>query len=282
MRNLLRHLILALTLPLIAGCETLFFRAVNGGGDARPITQLYSPEYGLKLDVYAPRTSAGKRPVALFFYGGSWQTGDRAQYAFAGRALASAGIVALVVDYRLFPQTAFPGFEQDAARAFKWAREHATQFGGDPERIFLVGHSAGAQIIALLATDGRYLAAEGLDRRDIAGVVGISGPYDFLPITDPKLKPVFGPEAEWPLSQPVNFVDSGAPPFLLLQGLSDHVVSPRNSTTLQGKLQAAGVPARFVGYPGVGHSRILAGLRFAWLAPTLRDTVYFIETQTLR
>src|SRR5690606_21524844 len=149
------------------------------------------------------------------------QEGRRQQYAFVGDALSRRGILALVADYRTFPAVRFPDFMQDAAKAVRWARDHAAEYGGDPRRIVLVGHSAGAHIAALLATDGHYLANEGLSPRQLAGVVGVAGPYDFLPLKDTTLMAIFGSRDDWPASQPVNFVDGDEPPFLLLQGDKD-------------------------------------------------------------
>lgn len=147
----------------------------------------YGPGERQVLDVYLPARVArdwptepnAGAPVVVFFYGGSWQSGKRNDYLFVGEALASRGFVAVVPDYRTYPATTFPGFIDDAARAVAWARGHAAAFGGDPRRVFLMGHSAGAQIAALLATDGRYLAASKMRNSEIAGVIGLAGPYDF-------------------------------------------------------------------------------------------------------
>lgn len=268
-----------LMLPLISGCESLFFGALNTGhGDAAVATRSYAPERDLKLDIYRPATPSAGNPVALFFYGGSWREGSRGDYAFVGKALANEGILVLVVDYRLYPRAVFPDFEVDAASAVRWAKDHVGEFGGNAQRIFLVGHSAGAQIVALLATDARYLAGVALVPRDLAGVVGIAGPYDFLPLTDPKLMQVFGPQAQWPASQPINFVDGDEPPFLLLQGLGDRIVAPRNSEAMQKKLESEHIAATYLRYPNLGHFRILAAFRFPRLAPTLQDTAQFINT----
>lgn len=280
----LHRLLWPILLPmLLSGCvQAALFRVVNtGGGSVPPVeTRTYAPDRDLKLDIYRPASNAAapqNAPVAIFFYGGSWREGNRSEYAFVGKALASQGIVTLVVDYRLYPRAAFPAFMVDAASAARWARDNVAQFGGDPKRMYLVGHSAGGQIAALLATDAHYLAAEGMRPREFAGVVGIAGPYDFLPLTDPKLVEVFGPESEWSKSQPVTFVDGDEPPFLLLQGLSDRVVAPKNADSLERKLRSFNEPVTHITYTGVGHIRILLGFRFTSFAPTLRDTAAFIN-----
>ena len=263
--------------PLLGGCQSLFFKAVgHGGADIAPLTRVYAPEHDLQLDVYRPADASAPTPVVLFFYGGSWRNGTRGEYGFVGRALAARGVLTLVADYRRFPQGRFPLFEQDAAEAARWTVDHAAELGGDPRRIFLAGHSAGAHIAALLASDRRYLAARGLGPRDFAGAIGIAGPYDFLPLVDPAIIEVFGAQADWPASQPIRFVDGDEPPFLLLQGGGDRIVEPRNATAMADALRAHGGVVTYTAYPRVGHFRILAGIRYQWLAPTLADVLTFI------
>lgn len=278
MRRQLKRWFALLTLPLFCGDQALFFRAVNAGhADVTVATRVYTPQHPLMLDIYRPAKTAAPMPVTLFFYGGSWRSGSRQDYAFVGNALAGRGILTIVADYRKYPAVRFPGFEFDAARAARWTFDHVDEYGGDPQRVFLVGHSAGAQIATLLATDAHYLATEDLSPRDFAGVVAIAGPYDFLPLTDPKLIEVFGPEKDWGASQPIRFVHVGEPPFLLLQGDSDRVVLPRNSTATDAALRAAGGEVRLIQYHGIGHFRILAALRYPALGPTLGDVTSFIE-----
>lgn len=262
-------------LPLLGGCQRLLFAGINLRGEAAATTARYGPEAGHALDVYRPRGARGA-PVVVFFHGGRWQHGRRADYAFAGEALARHGIVAVLPDYRHYPQVRFPAFVEDAARAVAWTRAHVAELGGDPQRIFLAGHSSGAHLAALLATDARYLQAVGLHPRDLRGVAGLAGPYDFLPLTDPVLQDLFGAERDWPASQPVSFVDGDEPPFLLLHGEDDRVVWPRNSTRLAARLRAAGVPVQERRYADLGHVRILLALRFPSFAPTLSDLVRFV------
>lgn len=276
--NALRTLFAPLMALLVSGCQSVAFSLLNSGRAPLPAieTVSYDNDHQLKLDIHRPASNSNRQPIAIFFYGGSWRSGSRSEYAFVGEALAKAGIVTAIPDYRRYPQGRFPDFEFDAAHAVRWVRDHAAELGGDPQRIFLVGHSAGAHIAALLATDQHYLASVAIKPRELAGVVGISGPYDFLPLTDPDLVEVFGAEKDWPESQPVNFVDGDEPPFLLLHGASDRVVWPRNSTSLQSRLQKVGVPVQYKSYPSMGHFRIVAAFRFDGMAPTLRDTADYI------
>lgn len=231
-----------------------------------------------RFDVYR-LPGATARPVVIFFYGGSWRSGRRGDYRFVGTALARRGMVAVVADYRLFPEVRFPDFAFDAARATAKVRREAMAWGGDPARIVLAGHSAGAHIAALVALDPRYLAAEGLERSAIAGLVGIAGPYDFLPMTGRSVREVFAPLADDPATQPITFADAGAPPTLLLHGADDTTVLPRNSLNLARQLTEAGRPARAVVYPGTGHITIVTAFApiFAGRAPVVDDLTAFVE-----
>jgi acetyl esterase/lipase len=267
--------LLAAALLGLAGCQSLYFRTLNAG--ATPPAQSIEYASGRWLDVYRPTSGGAASPMVLFLYGGRWRSGQREDYAFVGEALAAAGVLALVADYRGFPDVRFPGFVEDAAQAVAWARAHATAHGGDPTRLFLAGHSAGAHIAALLATDPRYLAKVGMQPRQLAGVIGIAGPYDFLPLTDPDLIAVFGAERDWPQSQPINFVDGDEPPFLLLHGSGDRLVWLRNSERMAARLEAAGSEVELRRYHGVGHIRILASLRFERLAPARADLLDFVN-----
>jgi acetyl esterase/lipase len=264
---------------LLAGCQQAYFRAVNLG-IAEGDSIVFDPAHGLSLDVYRPPTGATRPvPVVVFFYGGSWRTGERAWYRFVGRALAREGFVVVIPDYRKAPANPFPTFMHDAARATAWAHVHAGEIGGDPRRLFLMGHSAGAQIAALLATDPRYLAGERLRPRQLAGVIGLAGPYDFLPLTSPSVKQALGPSNGWAATQAVNFVDGDEPPFLLMHGDADRTVDPRNTTSLAAKLVARNVPAHVVMVPGVSHVGLVNGFRAARFSPVLADSVAWMRAR---
>ncbi len=246
---------------LATGCTRVTFAVANIGVDSAAITSVaFDPAHALVLDVHRPAHTHGHAPVVVFFYGGSWRNGTRQDYRFVGQSLAHEGLLVIVPDYRKTPQVAFPAFIEDSARAVAWAKLHAADYGGDPSRIFLVGHSSGAHMAALLGTDGRFLRAVGMQPRDLSGIVGLAGPYDFLPLTDPDLMQVFGAEAEWPNSQPVNFVDGDEPPFLLFQGTVDTLVRPANAPSLAAKLRAAREPVELHMLEGVSHAGLLIDL----------------------
>jgi acetyl esterase/lipase len=229
------------------------------------------------LDVYQPRTP-GPSPVVVFFYGGTWQSGDKETYLFVAAALAERGIVAVVPDYRVYPLVRFPTFLEDAARSVGWVKRNAARIGADPARIFVMGHSAGAYIAAMLGLDRRWLAGVGLEaQRDVAGLIGIAGPYDFLPLEDDTLKVIFrGGDAD---TQPMSFVTGAEPPALLITGCRDETVDPGNTKRLARRLIEAGSAAGVIEYPRVGHRGIIGAfarpLRF--LAPVLRDVDGFVR-----
>ncbi|HYW16475.1 MAG TPA: alpha/beta hydrolase [Allosphingosinicella sp.] len=241
---------------------------------------VFGPGERLKLDVYAPRAASVRpRPVILFFYGGSWNSGRREGYAFAARGLAARGFVVIVPDYRLVPEVRYPDFLRDCAAAVRWARRHSAEHGGDGERIVLTGHSAGAYNVAMLALDPSLL---GPDRSAVRGLVGLAGPYDFLPLDDDSTIEAFG---AWPRpaeTQPITHAVRGAPPALLLHGDLDSRVKPRNSRKLADLLRAAGSDAELKLYPGIGHAGILTALAlpFRGRAPVLADVAAFAREVT--
>lgn len=215
-----------------------------------------------RLDVYLPKLAAqAPRPLIVFWHGGRWSFGDKSEYRFVGTALAALGCVAVVPNYRHYPQVKMSGFLADAATAARWALEHAAEYGADPRRVYVMGHSAGAHLAAMLALDRRYLQAAGVteDTR-LAGVIGLSGPYDFLPLEEADVQDMFGPPAHYPQSQPINYVNAAAPPMLLAHGLLDETVRPKNSRNLAGALQNAGAQVTLLLYERVTHAGTVAAL----------------------
>lgn len=268
---------------MLTGCQATFFGSLNlsaghPSGIARH-TVAFAPDKGLSLDIYAPRNVANA-PVVVFFYGGSWMSGKRQWYRWVGQTLAQRGLVVVIPDYRKWPQVRMDGFMQDAARAVAWTCAHAGEYGGDPQTLFLMGHSAGAHIGALLATDKHWLGATGMQPHMLAGFIGLAGPYDFLPLTHSNFIDMFGntPQAQ-ARSQPVDFVDGDEPPMLLLQGTSDKVVGVKNAKSLARAMQREGEPADMILYPDTGHIAILLALspHFDRKAPVMDDVLRFIH-----
>lgn len=269
---------LALAVPTLGCTPARMLNAVisdNGYQIERDIA--YGDASRHKLDIYVPEEVRADVDVAVFFYGGRWEYGSKADYLFVGQALASKGIVTVILDYRLYPSVRFPGFIEDGAKAVSWVRRHIAGYGGDPDRIFLVGHSAGAHIAAMLSLEPKFLAAENVSVESIEGLVGLAGPYDFLPIKDPIVKEVFAVD-DLEATQPINLVSRRAPATLLLTGDDDNTVLARNSTRLADAIHEVGGEADVKIYERIGHVGIVLALAapFRWLAPTLDDIVRFI------
>lgn len=255
---------------------------INGVIPANACRLVEGVSYGCgprqQLDIYIPWHAAGA-PVVVFFYGGSWRSGARADYKFVGDALATCGYVTVIADYQLYPQAVYPGFLHDCAQAVAWAAQHCAPYGGDPACLYLVGHSAGAYNAAMLALDPRWLRAHGGSPGMLAGWVGMAGPYDFLPIQTRAVRPVFHHPRTPADSQPVIHAHTGAPPALLMAGSADKLVDPRRNTDgLARALTAANADVQSIRYRGLGHEMLVGALArpLRWRAPVLRDLCAFL------
>ncbi|SMQ99770.1 esterase/lipase/thioesterase [Xanthomonas fragariae] len=260
-------------------CTSVFFSGINAASSRAGVierpNQVFDSSHGLSLDVYQPQ-GASDAPIVVFFYGGTWKRGKRTNYRWVGRSLARQGIVAIVADYRKYPQVGLQGFMSDVAGATAWAYRHGHDYGGDPKRLAVMGHSAGAHLAVLLGTDSHWLNEQGMTPRELCGVVGLAGPYKFLPLTDPELMEIFSDTAA--AADPISHVDGDEPPMLLLHGADDKVVAPRNSIALQAALQRADGAGLLKLYPHVGHIRLILSLRKPMAhSPVLNDTVQFLR-----
>ena len=236
-----------------------------------------------RLDVYRPSQGGFAKPVVVFLYGGGWDQGDKEDYRFVGQSLASQGFVTIIPDYRVYPAVRYPAFLQDNALAVRWARDHAAEYGGDPAKLFLMGHSAGAYDAVMLGVDRRWLGAVGLDpSRDVRGIIGLAGPYDFLPLHSDELKIIFGPPAARPDTQPINHVDAQAPPMLLMTDLGDKVVDPGNTERMATRIRERGGRVETAAFPGLSHALVLGAIAapLSFLAPVAREVDDFIGRET--
>ena len=258
-----------------------FLDKVMGGesGVERVGQDLAFGTHGQTLDVWRPDGPTVKRPVLIFWYGGGWAKGNRRAYGFAARAFAKAGFVVVVPDYRKVPDIRFPAMLQDGAQALKWTRDHIADFGGDPARIGLSGHSAGAYTVAMLTLDERWLKAEGVDPTIVKAAAPLCGPYDFYPWTSDRAREAFKGVADPAMTQPIHFARTDAPPMLLVTGTADTTVRPRNAIHLAARLKALGAPVTLKNYPGQTHEDIVMALSvpFRGKAPVLSDTVAFLN-----
>ncbi len=281
-----RTVVAGLAAMVSAGCSRIAFMAANVpavfGHYTRHADIAYSGGEGPqhRLDVYVPHAaSPAPRPLIVFWHGGRWSYGDKSDYRFVGAALAELGYVAVLANYRHYPEVKMPGFMDDAARAAVWAAEHAGDYGADANRLYLMGHSAGAHLAALVTLDARYFAATGAPVPTVAGVIGLSGPYDFLPLLEADVQDMFGPPQNYPDSQPINYVRADAPRMLLVHGLEDDTVWPKNSRNLASALSARGVPATLKLYPHLEHADTVAAMSLParGRAPTLADIAAFVR-----
>lgn len=220
----------------------------------------YDPKTTMRLDVYTPTSPAANAPVVVFFYGGRWQSGAKQDYKFVGQALAEQGFVTVIPDYRLYPDVRFPAFLQDSAAAVRWTHDNIARYRGNPRSLFVMGHSSGAYNAAMLALDDKFLAAVGGTREWLSGMIGLAGPYDFLPIYDPTLRDLFGPPENFQNTQPVFHTDGNNPPLLLMAGQDDEVVQARNTDSLRRAVVAAGGAVDVVMYPKMSHEKIVASI----------------------
>jgi acetyl esterase/lipase len=226
------------------------------------------------LDLYTPETPRVDGKAVIFFYGGSWDSGKKGDYLFVGQTLAARGITCIIPDYRLYPEVRFPAFVEDGAQATRWTVDTV-----GVENLFVMGHSAGAEIAAMLAVNTPYLVKVGVDRMKLRGLIGLAGPYDILPITSAKLIDTFG-GANDPQTQPLTFAKAPLPPALLLHGTTDDTVYPRNSERLAAAWRAAGAPIELKLLPGVSHIDIVAAFSdfLHKRATTREDVVEYVDT----
>ncbi|MGY2319343.1 alpha/beta hydrolase [Pseudomonas sp. D8002] len=279
-KKLLQVFTLAIA-TLLAACSPI--KVLNALTPTSTFTKTSSLAYGddprQKLDIYRPVTALPDAPVVVFFYGGSWNSGSKDDYGFVGEALASRGIVVVIADYRLYPQVRYPRFLQDGAQAVAWAYQHSAEYGGDPRKLYVMGHSSGAYNAAMLALDPQWLAGVGLSPSVFKGWIGLAGPYDFLPIENRDVRPVFFYPDSPPDSQPINHVSQSAPPSLLIASVDDNLVNPkRNTGGLAKKLRAAGVPVEEFYFTKTSHATLVASMSrpLRWLAPVLDRVTAFI------
>jgi acetyl esterase/lipase len=271
-----------LILLLLSACSPLrvIDRIVPDTGYRLDANIPYGSEPRQKLDIYRPAARLKSRTVIVFLYGGGWRRGDRAGYRFVGQALASRGYLVVIPDYRLYPYVTFPTFVEDAAAAVGWVHREITKHGGDPGRIVVAGHSAGAHSAALLALDRKYLKRAGVPHSTLAGWIGLSGPYVFDPSKIFRTRPVFKTAQPPAAARPITFAHNGGPPALLIHGEQDWTVRDRNSMELARQLRSAGGTVRYVPMVDTGHGAILLGLAepFRYGSPLLGHITDFVES----
>jgi len=197
-----------------------------------------------KLDLYLPEGKTGV-PVIVWIHGGALTQDDKNLEVETGRRFAKAGIATATVNYRLSPAVSHPAHVQDAAASFAWVKRHIAEYGGDPSRVFLVGHSAGAYLAQLLVTDERYLRAHGLSARDVRGVVPISAFFwvEKQGVAPDRPKSVWGTDPTvWMDASPAHHLRANLPPTLIIYADRDEAWRRQQNVDMAREMSAAGSP----------------------------------------
>ncbi len=278
-------LLLAAVVGLLQGCSGTGTRVIDALTPKSGYTEARDIAYGegehRRLDVYRPASLApgAKAPVVIFVYGGSWREGSKADYRFIADALTAKGIVTVIADYRVFPEVGYPGFVEDTAAAVAWTFREIDAYGGDPGRVFLTGHSAGAYNAAMVASDPSWLRPNGLSPSRLRGFVGLAGPYNFLPIVDAGVKEVFHWPDTPPETQPINHVTRDSIPSLLIAARHDTFVHPDKNTERMGaKLKSLGVDVTVDLHDHVDHITLVGAMArpLRFLAPVDGEFTDFV------
>lgn len=253
--------------------------AMDGGGVKVGTDLVYADGPRHKLDVYAPQERGAPAPVVFFIYGGGWSRGEKYEYQFVGQALAARGFVVVIADYRLYPSVVYPDFLYDSAAALGWVEDNIANYGGDPNRLFLAGHSAGAYNAVMLALDPSFMREFGVNLQ-VKGVAALSGPFDFYPFEYNEVRDVFGKAPNPQGTQPINLVTADSPPMYLASGTTDPIVRVQNTERFAQKLKDNGIWVTTKYYDGFGHMEpVLAlGAMWRWRMPAvLDDMVSFFQ-----
>jgi acetyl esterase/lipase len=237
-----------------------------------------------KLDLYLPTGSRAKsKGMVVFGYGGGYKDGNRDEYRFIGQVFASLGLVTVVYDYRLYPEVRFPTYLEDAALAVRWAYDNAAKYGADKYAMILAGHSAGAHIAALLATNPVHLEMVGLQPRIFNLVLCLGGAYDFWQSQIGFISSDIGevmqganPQA----TQPFEFLSPFVPPMLLMHGEADQVLPIAQARTFAARAKAIGADVTLLEYSGDHASSVIdlsVPLRFR--SRQFEDLVWQLKTR---
>jgi len=257
---------------LIWGTDFTLRSAIPYGSDPRQ-----------KLDIYTPSRQP-VRATVLFLYGGSWKSGARDLYRFLGQAMASRGYQLAVADYRLYPQVRYPAFVADAAAAFAWVKGNIARYGGRPDTVALMGHSAGAYNATMLAIDPSWLAPYGLKPGDVLALVALAGPLSFNPAETDSTRDIFAGTPDISTARPIKLAAAGgssAPPMLFIHGAADTTVGAHNSQNMARAITDAGGSAELKLYQDAGHLGVITCFAWPlrWRAPCLNDVDQFLTAR---
>lgn len=273
MKKLISLLVL---LSAVTGCSRIAFGLANYGTDMPDVTTIANLPYGKhpqqRMDMYSPKQTESQT-VLVYFYGGGWNGGEKGNYRFVAHRFTKAGYHVVIPDYRKYPEVTFPAFVEDTAAAIAQVKKEFPN-----KRIVIMGHSAGAYNVVMAVADPKYLAAQGLKQSDIAGVIGVSGPYNFTPEKE-QWKAVFNHMDDYTPMQANSYINRPLPPMLLLWGAEDSIVGEINTELLTKKLDEVNSPYSYKIYEDAGHFDIVGTLALHWEGqpPTEEDTLAFIE-----
>lgn len=270
-------LFIASVLAACSGPRTLNTVALNPDRGTKIVRDVaYGTDPRQKLDIYIPDTE-GPHPVLVFIHGGSWSSGSKGEYAFAGKRFAALGFVTAVINYRMVPDGAYPVFMEDTGAAVAFIHAHAGKYQGIPDRLFITGHSAGAYNAVQVAVAPEFLAPHGVTPAIIDGVVGLAGPYDFLPSKDPDVIAAFGADADPKVTMPAYRATPGAPPMLLIAGGEDDVVWPHNAPNMAAALEKVGTEAVVKVYPTADHAGTLVPIALPRRGTVAADVAAYLH-----
>jgi acetyl esterase/lipase len=274
-----------IAVPLLLGVGLYFYspamlvdridRLVSRSAMVKTADAIVFDDRGNRLDIWASTAKPAKpRPVLVFFYGGGWAHGTRTEYSYAARPFVEAGYIVVLPDYRKVPQVRFPGFVADSAAAVKWVQANIAKYGGDPDRVSVAGHSAGAYNALMLALDKQWLGD-----RPVQAAISMAGPADFYPFTTKRGMDAMG---QWPdpaATQPISFARADAPPILLIHGSADTIVRIRNANSLLAKQKAAGGKISLIALEGASHNDLVLALGTAFRGrhPVVADSLRFLD-----
>jgi acetyl esterase/lipase len=243
------------------------------GPDAHPVKH--------RLDLFVP-DGLVDIPVVFFVHGGSWSSGDKSAYSFVGRTFASQGFATVVINYRLSPAVSHPAHIEDVARAFAWVYKNIVRYGGNPEKIFITGHSAGGHLVALLALDEKYLQAHVLTPRTIKGAIPLSGVYDVTVIPPgTNYDAVFGTDPQVCLdASPITHVNFNEPPFLVIYAQFEYPTLDTQAQQFSERLKLNGNEVQLLEISGRDHIGLAASIGTPADATT-EAMLAFIRTQLI-
>jgi acetyl esterase/lipase len=262
--------LLTLTACAPSALESFGLSAVSSNAGLEGISRVPNLTYGKlerqMLDVYQPINFKGPRPVMVFTYGGGFKQGSKDEYSFVAEAFSSLGYVTVIFDYRLYPKSIWPAYLEDGAQAVAWVNANIAKYGGDPKRILISGHSAGAYIAAMLAVNPKYLQAVNVPDGTIKAALTFSGPYEFWNpdqqahggFIGADIQQVMGPAETASQTQPIKYVTSSAPPFVIIHGSDDGLLEPAQAKAMKKKLEDAKVKVTYLEYPMAHATTILA------------------------